>query len=152
MLSGLLDYLQFIDLFARRCGSNLFPLNYILINTMDQTVRASRSSVASCIQVNRPVLNFACPRLSTMMQCCRNVPSCVRNAAGGGYRMASVSTSFFFFFSSFLHQPWLICFRNVKKKATILWLRCACARKKVSHCLPLLFPVRSSWHFFFLIS
>lgn len=29
------------------------------------------------------------------MQCCRNVPSCVRNAAGGGYRMASVSNTSF---------------------------------------------------------
>lgn len=30
------------------------------------------------------------------MQCCRNVPSCVRNAAGGGYRVASVSNTSLF--------------------------------------------------------
>lgn len=43
---------------------------------------------------------------SPMMQHCRNVPSCVRNAAGGGCRMRSVSTFF-------LHQGWPKCSKRM---------------------------------------
>ncbi len=58
---------------------------------------------AACLKEDRHVLNTAFV-FSPMMQCCRNVPSCVRNAAGGGYRMASVSSFPSPSLSAYMHQ------------------------------------------------
>lgn len=96
MLSRQLHFMKFNYLFACQFWLNLFIHFFsYLINTAGQTCRRSTPSIASCLKVHWHVLNFAGLWLFPMMQCCRNVPSCVRNAAGGGYRMVSVSNSFF---------------------------------------------------------
>lgn len=97
----------------------------------NQAFRSSSSCIAAYLKVNLLVLNIACLWLLLHDAVLQECSLCVRNAAGGGYRMASASNASFLPSSALaymLHRSQTECHHSVGHVVLVLG-------KKVFHCL-----------------